>query len=429
MESKLHNIKLENNSSEQKLIKTISHLEKLNAVQEEKILNYELKLNEIQDKQKKELEYLIKNNNQYNKEHLENKQKLDREINFYKENLDKSESKYYDLQAQFEKEKLLSANKLKFLENNIECLKSNLNEINDKNELNIKSLQIKYKNELDKIENSYKLIIENIEKNNVNKINENAKVKDLEISHLNNLISELEKQVSIKNDNINKLKNNNVNNNDICSIEYYNNNLESIKNLNNIIKEKNINVYQYINYLDNTIKNNTEEYDRSKKSYNNTINELNNKINIEKDNLNKKKTDFDRKLNEFETCKNLMILKFENEKGALIDNINKLEEKLNETEKELNELKLKQISYTFVAKDKEKSKGKSRIPLYNNINMNNMHNSLSLGNSSSNLRESNFKDSNIKTSSKLKMNLKDFIKSNNKEYDNKDEYNINLDDL
>lgn len=325
--------KMELNEQESNSNKQIFHLEKSLALSEEKISSLELRVHELKEKHNKDLASFTNNQNDKIIEKL-NKEKdiLEKQIENLKEQISQLSQSLMDAKNTIEKEKLLYENKYQFLENQINAYKKDQNESSYKYQEFLSQIQIKSKQDLEKMENNYKSLLNNLEINYTNKIEEHNKLKQLEINHFQSTIKDLNEQIKTK-DSIHK-------------------NLQLEKD--SLLKNNKIKEYE------NELNGMQAEIERIKINYDSKIQEIMSKSESEKDLYKKKIADLEKRMIDAESNKGFGLIEYEKERsqwGFEMDKLNKanseledevliLKNKIKLLNKEIEKLKLTSSVYT-----------------------------------------------------------------------------------
>lgn len=328
LESKFHLKQLEQNESEQKLIKQINQQEKVIIIQNEKISNFEEKIKFLNEKLINTIDKQNMNKDSLFKQLSDQIQVLEKENLVLKEKNDKSELKVYEIKSNYEKEILLMENKILFLDSQKDNYKKEQQETANKYQESLLNLQNKSKLDLDRIERNYKDLIKNIERNYGFKYDEQIKMKDIEISHLKGLTGEIEKQLKVK-DSI----------------------IENLKQQENITLPIESDMEERIKVKD-------KEREIMRIGYETKMKDLLYEFQNEKDLFKRRIGEYDKRINEVENKKSDLILEFEKEKTSLVREIDRLQGLIFELEESNSELKGKIKSNIG---NKDFSQGKSFI--------------------------------------------------------------------
>lgn len=243
--------------------------------------------------------------------------KLESQINDLKENLSLSKQNLIENQQALESQKILYENKLGYLDNLKESYKKQLQDSYERYEENIRIMQINSKLETEKIEKSYKSLLESLEINYKSKIDESERLYIVESQFLKNKLSDYEEELK-KRDNYNK------------SINEIETEFLSIKS-------------RYIE-TDNELRNLKSEYSKLIKDHESKIMETISLKENEKEYLKKKINDLEKRIIEIESLKSSSIIEIELEKSRASLQIDNLNNKISELEDNIKILEYKNTS-------------------------------------------------------------------------------------
>lgn len=225
---------------------------------------------------------------------------------------------------------MLWENKYEFLEREKENFKREQTLNASKYQESLEILQTKSRTDLEKMEKSYKSLIETQERNFNNKIEESLKTKDIEITHLTIIISELEKQLKTKD----------------------RNSSFSDKQLDSIITNK-------LRDLEIELDEKNNELMKMKNYYENKLTDLQANHAKEKEQLKRRSAEIEKRLSEIETRRSLNLLEFEKEKTKFNFEIDRLQSQIHELEDANADLKAKYKSKLKETENKSRSKIKT----------------------------------------------------------------------
>jgi hypothetical protein len=287
VETRLFQKKKEIKDIEQTFIKQNNLIEKEKAILNEKLISLEEKKKEMQENYEKELNNVSSNLNINQKDILKERMELTNQIEILKTKLSRIEIEAMEKNTELEKNKILFDGKFKFIEQQKDTLKKDLGESQKRFEVMLDSIQKKAASDKDKMENTHRTTVSNLEQKYMTQIKEIQETHQKLYSELLASNKELDRQVKSLN----------------MQAE--------IKNKNNDQKS----LYSQIEELTEDKNRLMKENEIIKADKDNKLKEMNSIIDKERDNIKIKSNEIDEKMKELDSKKKSLTLEFEIEKA------------------------------------------------------------------------------------------------------------------